>query len=292
MALKVNMFYSQGRQGWGETFYVNIASTPQDWLDQLTNQKLRPFNSIRSNATTLQAVRASSMTLPRASALRVYRGLFGAVDAIVSQLATDPDPVSTDAVIRLVGANGIPRRVYLRGLEDDMVERNIFGNDNPPAAFMNKLNNYIAALAANAFAVRYTVLPPAGGAVWTAINHVEAVTGSDTLCKIINTDLVTTPTGWTIGSTLVFQGAPSRDLPAFPRTARILSTSTAPTFNATIAYHVPTATFGFNTPRMRATPLVYALDNIVGGQFERYSEHKTGKPFGALAGKSKGRRGR
>ena len=284
MTLKLSFFYNQGRQGFSETYYVNSGSTPQDFVNGLTRAQLVAFQRLHSLYAPLFAIRASTVEPPRKSALRVIRGeLQGSITSINPD--QDPDVVSTDAVVRLVGTQGIPRRVYLRGLIDTDVVRDAYGNDLPPAGFLKRLDNYYFALKDIGCAIRYTVLPPTGGAAWTQIY--QLVPGPDSHTTNIQFAGDDFPVGTEVGKFIVLQGIPASGAPRFPRVAQIIQRQTVGGKFLTIAYRLLVGG-NVSTPRGRLTPLVYGYDPILTGQFERYSEHKTGKPIGSLRGRSKG----
>jgi len=286
MGLKVTFFYNQGKQGFSETYYSASVSDPQSFLDGITPSIMHGFTDLRAVGCVLWAIRASYTEPPRRSALRLILGdygglLFGNADNLA------PDVVSTDAVLRLSGLQGSPRRLYLRGLKDSDVVLSNIGNDQPTAQLVAGFKKLLKSITALNLAIKYTVLPPVGGAIWSAVTDVgiSGIQAYYSYCELGN--VVAWPAGFEVGSSVVFQGVPSRSLPRWPRVAQITGRTAVAPFRFSIAYRIPGGIVNAPT-KMRVTPYVTNYDPILAYQFERFSEQKTGKPFGALRGRSRG----
>jgi len=284
MTLKLTFYYNQGKQGFTETFYASGADPQAYVFNTLSTSLLRKLAAIRSMTTSMYAVRASVVDNPRNSYLRLINGEFSGSGGFGGLLDV-PDVVSTDAVIQLTGSGAIKRRLFLRGLRDDWVVRDALGNDKPPAGFTTQLNNYFNAIQAAGFQIRVTVLPPAGGLVWQNVFQViEAVPGSGSV-QLQTAGVVAAP--FVKGAYVVIQGAPAQTLPRFPRIAQITAVGDAGTPGIFIAYHKLSGG-NVTVRKMRFAALTYSYEPITSYQFERFSEHRTGKPFGLLRGRSRG----
>lgn len=288
MPLKVVFFYNQYKQGFSETYYINSAIDPQAWLDTLPGSAIRGLTDMRGLSTVLWAVRASTVDAPRKSAIRLVRGDFGGLTFPAMTLAQQlSDVVSTTAVLRLFGALGKPRRVFLRGLRDIDTVIDTAGTDNPSATLIGYFKKYVNALKTLSLCIKYTVLPPDGGKFWFHVSEVHPQVINSAYAACVIGGIVAWPGNMNTGDYVVFQGAPSTYLPKWPRIAQIVARTAGAPWELTIAYRVPSQS-NLIPAKMRLTQFTPAYDAITTGEFERFSEHKTGKPFGMLRGRSKG----
>jgi len=90
-----------------------------------------------------------------------------------------------------------------------------------------------------------------------------------------------------VGDELCFTDG-TAELARFPRSAEVLSiTSPAGVNNYEIAYQLPGGVT-VAPKNLRFTTLTYSYEALTDWAFERLGEHKTGRPFGSLRGRSKG----
>jgi len=285
MTLKLSFFYNQGKAGFSEVYYVD-GSNAKEHIDSMLPNLFRNMTIWRDPTTQLISVRASTVTTPKLSFSRTFPDqYFGGYANNLDD--PTPDVVSTDAVVRFNGATGARRRIYLRGLRDDSVARTqLTGADEPSALFVKTLKAYAATITTLNYQIRYTVLPPAGGAVFTRITDIisDPVTPS---FSVLGTGIAP-PGDWVVGTQLVVQGMPSATVPHFPRVVTVVSRNTVGENIGVVVAFRKLAGGRVWLSKARATGLIYAYDPITDYQFERFSEHKTGRPFGQLRGRSRG----
>jgi hypothetical protein len=214
--------------------------------------------------------------------LKLYRGLYrGGVMGDDSEA----DVTSTDAVCLIYGSANRKRRVFFRGLPDVLVKRNSFGDDVLTPGLRDAIQQLVTQLNIKGFTIRSTALPPAESLVW---HNVYKLTNTDDnapgLCDV-----------WFAGETtagnffkrpMTLRGVPGTQLPKFPKTpygVRIFQIRPDDYSSIPIQYGLPSGATVFPT-KMKATNVAYTYDPIVNWTFERFSEHKTGRPFGALRG--------
>lgn len=281
MPTKMTLYFNQLASGFSETFY-HPSNTPSTLAASLSNAFYQTAVKFRSTDTILKGVRFSSTLPPRASVLvRPYPIAQG-----TSGAAADPGPevVSTTAVFLLQSISGGERRLYMRGLADSDVKRDIFGNDTPSAALVAGTNNYFGALYAAGFCVRVSQRPPNAGLLWSDVINVTSdltdLAGSTSFQVSIQNQTFNS------GDVLQFNKVPET-LPRWPRKAivtRVDSNVGNPKYY--VAYGIPGGvTLQF--PKMLVTKTSYDYRTISLWYFERFSEHKTGRPFGSLRGRAR-----
>lgn len=280
--LRVNFFYNQHINGFSETYFAP-GDDPYTFVGNLTDPQLFAFIAWRSNATSIYAVRATQIGGNRISTTRLIRGGFRG-SPLNSTTPSLPDVVSTDAVYRLFGVARKMRRVFFRGLRDDYVVRDGFGNDQPPAALSAGVNSCFMAMKDLGLSVQYQQRPPAGGLAMYPVTEFSA-----DVVGVSRVQLKTTAAAVVAiqpGDRIVINNGPSKQ--GVQKLPRIATVSFASTIGATsmIQVIVPNISslpvFPIN---MRIWKLVYAWDPINALAFERFSEHKTGRPIGLLRGR-------
>lgn len=283
MPCKVSFFYNQYNSGWSETYYT-LIDDPTAVVDSLTNTFLKNSCSFRSAATFLKAVRVTRIGGARYSVLhRPYPAVQG------QRGGTDdgPDVASTDAVFMLRGPAGATRRVFFRGFADNDVIRDGYGNDLLSTAIKKGVDLFCAGMISYGFQIRYQQRPAAGGLVWQAVKSVYKDPANNFLTRFYTTPRLP---DHAVGDVLAFSGINSRILPGFPRKVQIYDVHAlaggAPEY--TIAYALPGGE-GLLTKTLKCTKYQTAYDPISAWTFERYSEHKTGRPFGSLRGRARAR---
>jgi hypothetical protein len=197
-----------------------------------------------------------------------------------------PDVTSTDAVTSLYGVGGSTRRVFLRGLFDGDVVRDVFGVDKPTPTLVKGIQLFISGMISYQFMIRYVQRPPNAGLVWQKV--VTMLRDDDNFSR---TKFRLSPVApeRAIGDRLSVTGIPSGQIPGFPRNVQILDKVVEAGFTYyKVAYALPGGST-VNPRNMQVTTLVPVYDPIEGHQFERFSEHKTGRPFGSLRGRSRSR---
>jgi len=281
--LKVVFFYNLAESGWSETYYAP-GSDPKLFAATLTPRFLANAVRFRSASCVLKAIRLTRVEPPRFSFLvRPYPPPQGQQTAAVAE---GPDVSSTDAVILLTGQGSATRRVYMRGLADLDVRRDAFGVDLISPQLSQGIELFRTGMTSYGFTIRFLMRPPNGGLIWQA-------------CALVTQSLINprwtkfrlTPSVPALAeqSKVSFSQIPSRLLPGWPRIATIIRvTGIAPDFDYHIAYALPGGV-AVDPKGLRLTPVLYNHDPIAEQQFERFSEHKTGRPFGTLRGRARAR---
>jgi hypothetical protein len=281
MPCKLVFFYNQGGSGFSETYYVS-GSDPKAAVNALTYTTLVNMSYWRHPACSLWAVRASTTVLPRLSFTQTYAGYYRGA-GIVGAFDLRPDVYSTDAVVRLSGVGSHNRRVYFRGLKDQDVNITNLNVPQPSAFLAAGIGHAAQAMKTQGFQIRYTLLPPDGGLLWHGVSLVEPSALSPFVTNLIVGPAVSPL--FTKGQQILIRGADSRALPRFPRTAMI--TGIDPIGGKLqVNYAIPG---GVNLiqPKLQLTHLTYSYDPIDNYILERFSEHKTGRFFGQLRGRSR-----
>jgi hypothetical protein len=281
MPCKIVLYYNQLNAGFSETYY-HVSDDPVTLAQNFTSAFYNKMVSFRSSDTVLEAARFSSTVPPRKSFLiRPYpkpQGTSGTTGDI------GPDVVSTTAVFALQNSDGSTRRIYMRGLADQDVKRDTFGNDIPSAGLRSGTDKMFLELFKQGFSIRRSNRPPNAGLTWqniVLVGHTDN-TNPDSSYFVLDTQVIQ----FAKNDVLQFNGVPS-DLPRFPRktiiTGVVLDGGVQKYY---FDYGLPGGV-QVATSNMKATKSTYSLAVISQWQFERFSEHKTGRPFGSLRGRAR-----
>ena len=263
MPTKVVLYYNQLNAGFSETYY-HPSADPVTLANNFAIGFYQKMVNFRSSDTVLEAARFSSTTPPRKSFLiRPYpkpQGTSGATGDV------GPDVVSTTAVFALQSTDGATRRIFLRGLADQDVKRDIFGNDTPSAGLRSGTDKMFLELFKQGFCIRVSNRPPNAGLTWqniVLVGHTDA-TNSDSSYFVLDNQVVR----FAKNDMLQFNGVPG-DLPRFPRKAIITG--------VVLDGGVQKYYFDYGLPggvqvatsNMKATMSSYSLATISLWQFER-----------------------
>lgn len=281
MSVKNVLFYNQGNRGWTEVYYGS-ENDPKQAVQNFGPAAQTKFTQMRHLLTQLVGMRSSVVTDNRNSYFQPFFGLAGLPGS--SSGNPTPDIVSTDAVVRLETSQpAIKRRVFLRGLRDEDVGRNTDGTDALSPNLNNQITSWRNTLIALGWQVRSVQQPPAGGLIFS---HVLSATTSVLGEGFTDLTVGTIAGGLLAGQSIRFVGMNHDNLPGFPRTAVVVRIVPGPPNIITVAYRFR-ASGPVQTPRAYYTPLVYLYTNISGHVFERFSEHKTGRPSVTLRGRAR-----
>jgi len=281
MPSKMTLFFNQYQSGWSETYY-HSQDDPAALAQTINNPFYQAASQFRHNSVILRAARFSRVGGVRASFL--IRPSPTAQGARIYPLDPGPDVVSTTAVFLLSAANGIRRRVWIRGLADNDVHRDDFGNDILSPIMRQQTESYFALLKTLGFQIRNVNRPPTGGMVWRQVSTVNHLfqTQPDRCDFVLKQELPALVSGDLIS----FTGIPT-NLPRFPRSSMIIAATTRDGVNNyTINYSLPGGV-SVAPKNLKVTSLSYSQANIYTSVFERFGEHKTGRPFGSLRGRSR-----
>jgi hypothetical protein len=281
--LKLVLFFNQYQAGWSETYYAD-GSDPRAFALTITERFMQNAVNMRNAATFLKAIRVTRIEKPRSSYLvRPKSPKQGMIVGNTLFATNGPDVPSTDAVILLQGQNAATRRIFLRGLNDVDITRDAFGNDLLSTGLNAGVTLFVKGMIAYGFKIRYMERPPNSGLAWQTVSRLSKDTTNDYNAEV---KFIVDPV-LAVGDTISFNGVPGNLLPRFPRNALILGKIIV---GGVITYVVPYALPGgraVEPKKMQGTRLLYQWSSIEDWAFERYSEHKTGRPFGSLRGRSR-----
>jgi len=287
MPTKMTLFFNQFASGFSETYYHPTDDAGQLAQD-IPNSLYQKACSFRSISVILKAARFSRVsndpnTLPTKQSflIRPYPTAQGTRG---TEEEPGADVVSTTAVYALHASNAAKRRVWVRGLWDGDVKRDIFGNDIQTAGLDSDTDKYFSALKGFGFTIRWLVRPPTDGLVWLQVAQVNhLLTTQADRCHFVNSNAAPQ---YEAGDWLSFNGIPA-SLPGFPRSTQIISVTTVDGVrNYAIAYRLPGGVTVI-PKSLKSTMLKYTASTIFTKIFERFGEHKTGRPFGSLRGRSR-----
>lgn len=286
MPSKIVFFFNQTSAGWSETYYSN-SDSPKQLLQSFTATFLKNSAAFRHINTQLVAIRGTKITGARQTYLmRPYPAVWGQRGSGGVIGAEGPDVASTDAVCLLNGVISARRRVYFRGLSDNDVTRNEFGADILSTALSNGIGLFIKGLNQYQLCIQKTLRPPDGGLTWLTV----PILSTDPTNPARTRFIIKNDTGIIHANDfVVFNNVASGFLPRFPRMPQIIKVEVVGGVNNYyISYAMPGGAL-FEPTNMLVTQQLNVYDIIDGldWAFERYSEHKTGRPFGSLRGRSK-----
>ena len=293
MPCKLVLFFQQVQSGWSETWYYLGSSDPRQCIiDQLTSDNLQKMVTFRHPLTYLIGARATALTGSKNSYSVQYADRYKGTK--VSTYSLGPDPVSTDAVVAVDAVQVGRKRMFVRGLNDDDVNRDKNGFPDPSSYLLQGVANYINTMQASNMGIRILTQPPNGGLVWYPCIKVSPVTGD-----IGHTDIITSKAvGAEIqeGGQVRFGRIPFDELPGFPANPRVVAVNPGGNNGVRIAYYLrEQATITTTYLQMTGLAYTYVAVNKVAIRanttsitpvlIERFSEHKTGRPFGQLRGR-------
>lgn len=294
MACKITLFYEQVGSGWSETWYHNNNDPKSLVQTVLTANLLKRAVDFRHPLTYLKAARATRIGTPKESYTRSYGVDYHGLGAGLVEVG--PDVVSADAVLKVDAQQMGKKRMFIRGLNDEDIRRNAAGKDVPSGALTAGLINYLNVMSSQAMCIRVLSQPPAGGLVWFNVTSVAAVAGVPTQVDVKTSEDVLAPIA--VGQSVRFSRVPNDTLPGFPPQAVVLAMNPGGVSGVRISYTLRGGVAVF-PPSMRVIHLAYEFQPIGGvatGFFslisnpltiERFSAHKTGRPFGLLRGRAR-----
>lgn len=282
--LKTVLFYTQYSRGWTETFY-SADTDPLAFSKFLGPAFQKNMTSWRDSSTQLVGIRVSDILGLRPSVFLNLGTLIGGSPGGDNTVSA-PDVVTTTAVEKITGTSGRVRRIFVRGVRDSDVIRSNTGKDSPSGALNAGLDRYFTQLSRVGFGILLTTQPPGGGLTW-----VQCLGARVSALGVGFTDILVpaVPAFLSPGVFARFRGVPTNDLPGFPRRINVVATDNAaaqPFFTVPYRYREPAT---ITTPSMRVTAYQFTIDPFNVGEFDRFSEHKTGRPTTALRGRARSR---
>lgn len=285
MPSRILVYINQANRGFSETYYTNASFDVFSPDDPFVVNFLRARVRLLSAPSVIYAIRSSAVDPPRRSLLFNLGNKYqaGKVQS-GAPISGEPDPVSTDAVIKFGDGTGAFRNLFLRGLPDAFVSRDRFGNDEQLPIFGGALFDFYRTFAGLGLRIRVAQKAPTIGFTPISVISITA-DGLNPHHSVIalraapNFNLATRPQ-------VRFQQIDTDNTPGFPRIAEVLDQSNVAPFSVTIPYRLRNAG-PVTPPNMRMIPLGYIYNQITSFAFMRFSERKTGRPFGSLRGRAR-----
>jgi len=283
--IKLVFFYNQYASGWSETYYAP-GDDPKLFANSLTTTFMANSVKWRNATTVLKAIRLTRVTPGLARFSYLVRPYPSPQGVGVSSAENGPDVASVDAVYQLGGQAGATRRVFFRGLSDLDTRRDAFGNDIPSVNVTKGVDLFVKGMIAYQFAIKYTQKPPNGGLIYRSPRTVYAAAGNPLFTAF---QLEPAAPILPVDTVLTWSGIDTAKLPGWPRNTRIIAIQTVGGVDSyVINYALPGGVTAW-VPDLKGTILQNAFEPIGDHQFERFSEHKTGRPFGLLRGRASAR---
>jgi len=281
MAVKVTLYFNQSQSGFSETFY-HASSDPQGVANSLGLLFYQRAVQFRAVNTYLVGARFSLMEPPRTSFLVRPSPQPHGINRLTD--VPEPDVVSTTAVFLLGASLPAQRRLYMRGIADMDVNRDENGQDNPSPFLIAGSNAYFAMLNIAGFAIKKQVRPPDGGLVWDFVTKIEPATNNPSMWSTFTLDSGIHSVFK--GDTVTFNGITTLE-PRLPSKALVINdVQVGAKWTFTIAWPCPGGVNLF-PEKLKAVVSAPSFGLISTWAFERFSEHKTGRPFGSLRGRAR-----
>lgn len=287
MPCKVVFFFNQFQRGWTETWYHN-STDPMALLDQ-TTLIIALNNAVtwRHQSTYLVAARATRLDTDKLTISRSYGTKYHGKASRTS--AKNPDVTSTDAVIKVDGIMGNSKRMFIRGLIDDDVVRNPDGSDEPGGTLINGMSDYINSMAVLSYGLRVLVKPGQLTVKKYDVLRIVPVAGGVPQADIVTTEALGAEI--IVGKYVRFSRVNTDKLPGFPLQAKVLELNPGGLNGVRISYDVyqESPQFPVNMGMMLQLFTVDIAKKVPEKevQFERFSERKTGRPFGLQRGRAR-----
>lgn len=285
MPVKIVIFYHQAAQGWTETWYSNSATINSinfgvsPWTDFLGNSW-----QMRASDVAIFGARVSNIGSPKQSRIVYFGNKYTATPPNPSA-SVAPDVTTTDAQFIIYDSNYNKRYIYFRGLADIIISFDAFGNPIVPAQLTNLVNNYIRLAQELQLNLQIMNKPGTAGIVsYSILNAAPSLFNPNWTTIAVSS--ATTP-AFTVGQYLQFHGIDRDQVPGFPSKAIIQRIGAGPALNYDIPYRYRASTVTYNPVKASVQALTYSYPSIGSVGFARFSERKTGRPFGATRGRSR-----
>lgn len=277
MPCKVVLFFNGVEDGWTETYYSQV-NDPFTLINSFPNSFYTARASGLDKDSTFVAIRATNVAPPRLNYTLYLGNKYSGTGTVLSP-SQYPAVENTDALVQFIDILGNRKKTYIRGLPTSWPQLDAQGNPNPPAPMLTFLTAWTNQLTKNALQLRNAQRPPAGAPAlkWYNVVNIQELSGSQSL-SVLALDSDYTPVFDSV-TPIVFQGIPRNNAPGFPKQCVPTSASntTGPTVNVPWRFRAQgTEIF---PQKMRFCQLRYVYNQIADYQFERFTTHKTGRPF-------------
>ena len=175
-----------------------------------------------------------------------------------------------------------PRKLWLRGLPDTLIEFDLNGNPEPPGALIAAVTGVVSGCMGLGYCIQNAAVPlPNAGSWYRVVSMAPTAGGAPT------TDLVVSPTinPSAFGGAIYFQGLNRNLSPGFPRTLVPTSYVIGPPSVVTVPWLYRANTNPYFPQKMKFFVLSEGYPAITSGAFARYGTHKTGRAFGVPRGR-------
>ena len=187
-------------------------------------------------------------------------------------------------MLKFYGSAGYKKNLWVRGLADISIVRDTFGNDKLPPFVANSINILLSNAQSAGLQIRFFQPPGAMGFTKYPILGVQTHSDNNTWSDLLldpNNPLLAAPP-----AQLRFFQIPHDDLPGFARQYNVVAATAVAPFALTVPYRYRGSGV-YATRQMALMALGYGYDTVAGAEFIRFSDHKTGRPFGSLAGRTR-----
>ena len=286
MASKIVLFYNQGQTGWTETYYSNYTVAQIDPYTAGWKKFLTARVALFGGPTSIYGMRVSTEGNAREAYFWPFFNIWAPYAPTAGAVTNTPTVVSVDAQLSLFDPTTKKRNLWIRGLAASLVTRDLQGFMIYNPTLQKLIQNLVSAMQDSTvnLQIRSLVAPPAAG-----LFYMQAIKLQQNAANAHWTDILTN-----IAPNFVianqpqarFLGVPHDDLPGFPRQALVVAQSAIAPFTVTIPYRFR-ALAPVTPPKMTLTQLAFLYTPISFQQFERFSDHKTGRPFGTLRGRAR-----
>ncbi len=286
MASKIIIFYNQGQGGWTETYYSNYSVAQIDPYSTPWRAFLTARVSLLGGLGQIYGMRVSTLGAAREAYFWPFFNQWPNINTTNIFTAQLPEVVAVDAQVSIFDSTTKKRNLWLRGLPASLVTRDQIGNFVYNATLNSLINRLFTAMTNSGvnFQIQWEVAPPAAGLFYM---QVVSVAQSATNPNWSTLTLNIAP-NFTIANQpqARFLGVPHDNLPGFPRIALVTAQTTVAPFTISIPYRFR-GVGPVTPPKMTLTQLAYSYTAFQFQQFERFSTHKTGRPFGTLRGRTR-----
>jgi len=282
MPMKIVLMFNQVNRGWTETYY-SPADNPPGKVEDDVLQIVKASVKFRNHLTVLWGIRFSQMQAPFKSVFYPLSSKFTSGDGGSPE---EPDPVSTDGVWNLRGQNYSRRQVSIRGLDDNQIIRHsATGTDLPTAKLLKAVDQYFGSMVQAGWQIRVQKNPNNSALSFFNVLQIRGATFQGAPVSAIRT-VQALPGGLVVGQGVRFQGPYKAFMPQFPRVQKILGFVAGAQPEVYMSWRPPNEADVYNPINVKFIPAEYIFQNMSAWDFVRFSERKTGGPFGRLRGRT------
>jgi hypothetical protein len=273
---RVNFFFSEFKQGWVETWYIDQASLAAATVKgNLLAPILTGPRTIHTNCDAMRIIQVNP-PVPRRGALVAINQTGSRPDG-VPLFSEAEDVVQTCAFMQAQFLDGSKRTAMLRGLADtDVVRDPGTGRSLPTVALNGLLNVLQAQLSADNWELRRY----ASAIVGTVVNKIDADPVNSQFTRLTGPG----SPAYNVGDPIHFTGVPLPQVPWLKGQWQVKATTLT---SVSIAYVYP-----LGAPvlplRMFQWPSQYTYVPFNGWTFRDFRTRKTGRPTGLTRGRSSG----